>query len=103
MTDLRTVRASRPSPDLADCDFCNGLSARWAYPAKDFEVARHFNDGRTLTVRSQGAWAACDECSGLIETGDDNGLALRAHKSPSRPPLHAVRQPGSRGRSCTGA
>lgn len=54
------------------CDFCNE-SATWTYPARDVVVM-------DLPVRqgSLGAWAACDQCSRLIEAEDDEGLARRS-------------------------
>lgn len=42
------------------CDFCSDPHPTWMYPAADFEVQR-------VAWGSEGAWAACEECSQLIE------------------------------------
>ncbi len=54
------------------CDFCSHPDPRWKYPANDFQL----EDVQRLG--SQGAWAACDECAALIESGDKTGLLERA-------------------------
>jgi hypothetical protein len=58
----------------AKCDFCSELAPSWAYPARDF-VAMHIG---SIVSTSEGWWAACDGCHGLIEAGDRNGLADRS-------------------------
>jgi len=58
--------------DDLKCDFCSE-PACWSYPARDIVVFE-------LPVRqaSKGAWAACDECSQLIDAEDREGLARRS-------------------------
>ena len=92
MTEHPTILVPRPPFDQASCDFCNSCAPPWAYPAKDFEVSIiDRGDGSVLTVRSQGAWAACEECAQLIESSGEDGLARRASSSPGNPPLSGIR------------
>ena len=79
MLNARTVIMPRPSPDEAICDFCNSPAPGWGYPARDFEIDLNGSGGRVLTIKSAGAWAGCEKCSGLIENGDFDGLAQHAH------------------------
>jgi hypothetical protein len=51
------------------CDFCSSPAPRWSYPCPSFEVQGY---------GSEGDWAACEECSVLVEAGDREGLALRS-------------------------
>jgi len=44
----------------ARCDFCSANDPEWFYPAGDFEVAEH-------AWGSSGGWAACADCSDLLE------------------------------------
>jgi hypothetical protein len=53
------------------CDFCCSPDVLWSYPAADFHV-------EGVPLASDGAWAACPDCSALIEAGDREGLARRA-------------------------
>lgn len=45
---------------MAICDFCSAPHPTWLYPADSFEMRR---DGWGSTAD----WAACEECSALIE------------------------------------
>jgi hypothetical protein len=56
------------------CDFC-GASPNWAYPADDYEIVVQ---GIATGHASRSAWAACDRCHTLIESGNRAGLAKRA-------------------------
>ncbi len=51
------------------CDFCSSLPIRWSYPASTFQA---------FIGTSLGAWAACERCHYLIETGDRHGLMQRS-------------------------
>lgn len=54
------------------CDFCTE-PAVWSYPARDVTVMH-----LPVEQRSLGGWAACDECSRLIEADDRERLARRS-------------------------
>lgn len=56
------------------CDFCSEIGPAWWYPAKNFIA---FDIG-SLVSTSEGSWAACMTCHGLIEAGDRKGLADRS-------------------------
>jgi hypothetical protein len=58
----------------AKCDFCSELAPSWAYAARDF-VAMQIG---SIVSTSEGWWAACEGCHGLIEAGDRKGLADRS-------------------------
>lgn len=64
-----------PAPQSV-CDFCSSSRVRWAYPADDFPFAMT-TDGEH-GCGSKGPWAACDECSALIERGDYPALRMRS-------------------------
>lgn len=49
------------------CDFCSAPHPTWVYPADNFAMQR-FGWG------SDGGWAACDECSDLIEKKQDDAV-----------------------------
>ena len=52
------------------CDFCLvDISEPWVVPARTFSI--------TPASRSEGDWAACETCAGLILINDWNGLARR--------------------------
>lgn len=53
------------------CDFCGKQEVSWIYPAEDFSID-HMN------WASEGGWAACGDCSELIEDGEYKGLIDRA-------------------------
>lgn len=57
-------------PENPVCDFCRSAEVVWLYPCEDFEVPE-------AAWASQGAWAACDVCSRLIEGHLWRGLAHR--------------------------
>jgi hypothetical protein len=66
------------------CDFCSSEKVRWAYPAEDFLIgaiaAVDPNTGEPIEVQpmgSKGPWAACTECSELIEREDYEALRQR--------------------------
>lgn len=66
------------------CDFCMADHARWTLPVERYEVfPGNMNDGD---------WAACDDCSALLRTGDWVGLATRAHRIFNRSNPSASRQ-----------
>jgi len=52
------------------CDFCSAAHPTWVYPARSFEIADH-------GWGSDGAWAACEDCSLLIEKEDYKQLVNR--------------------------
>ena len=56
------------------CDFCSEPAPAWWYPATDF-VALQVG---AIVSTSEGSWAACETCHGLIESGDRMGLAERS-------------------------
>ncbi len=62
------------------CDFCSSRDIRWAYPALNVDV-----DGSI--VGSVEAWAACDKCHILIETGDWEELGHRSYDTNVLRPL----------------
>lgn len=45
---------------MSICDFCSAPHPTWVYPAATFEMRRE-------GWGSDGDWAACEECSALIE------------------------------------
>jgi hypothetical protein len=51
----------KPGPEGPICDFCSSPKVVWRY--------------RAVSI---GDWAACDECSALIETKDKMGLHRRS-------------------------
>lgn len=51
------------------CDFCAQPGARWAYPCDSFVLEGY---------GSEGPWAACERCHGLLEEGDSRGLVAAA-------------------------
>lgn len=53
------------------CDFCSRQPVTAAYPCRDFTVPG-------TPCGSLGAWAACQECARLIDTGQREALARRA-------------------------
>lgn len=56
------------------CDFCSEPDVAWSYPARDF--VGYESEG--IVGESVGAWAACEECHRLIESGDRVGLTARS-------------------------
>jgi hypothetical protein len=69
--------------DKSICDFCNSEKIRWAYPADDFEAGTIIavapnGESFEQPIGSKGPWAACEECSQLIERGDYSALKARA-------------------------
>ena len=56
------------------CDFCVAENLAFVYPCKPFNYIRHGE----LIYESTKNWAACSECSRLIEAKDYNALNLRA-------------------------
>ncbi len=74
------------------CDFCSSPDVRWRYPARDHDCwavlsLDEENNLESKTARSVGAWAACEECSKLIEAGDKAGLLRRSVETCERDPL----------------
>lgn len=56
---------------VAKCDFCSAFAAVWNYPCASFDLPL-WDSG------SVADWAACADCSALIEAGDDQSLFKRA-------------------------
>jgi hypothetical protein len=54
--------------DPGRCDFCSSTEIKWRYPAKSFTIGEY---------GSLGDWAACEECSRLIEMNAHDDLARR--------------------------
>jgi len=48
----------------AKCDFCSRPDPEWFYPADTFDMVQ-------MGWGSTGGWTACEECSDLIEAGDN--------------------------------
>ncbi len=53
------------------CDFCSSPMIEFAYPAYDFVVDE-------AGYKSCGSWAACRECSDLIEADNRKALLVRS-------------------------
>ncbi len=66
---------ARPRPI---CDFCSGLQVRWCYPARDFFNVVSGGPTGIVVSESVGGWAACEQCHGLIEAGDEEALLNRS-------------------------
>lgn len=67
------------------CDFCYVGKPEYVYDAKDFSIAlgaitsgSSMPTGPKYSWSSIGAWAACADCSALIEAEDVEALARRA-------------------------
>lgn len=58
------------------CDLCGDAYPCWDYECPDFSI-EHVDFG------SWGDWAACQECSELIEKDDYEGLLQRALDNPA--------------------
>ena len=56
------------------CDFCGSPAIAWRYPARSFALLE-LTSGQHCA--SQGDWAACDVCHGLIEENARGALAER--------------------------
>jgi len=52
------------------CDFCSAPDPEWIYPTHDFAMD-------AVGWGSRGAWAACEECSALIEAQEYPRLRQR--------------------------
>lgn len=66
------------------CDFCGDEDVRWVYPAHSIELADGF-------LGSSGAWAACETCHLLVESGAWTELAERSYRhNPIRPVLDKI-------------
>lgn len=68
------------------CDFCAWGDPIWKYPCKDFqseEIKVQGPQGHNtfVSLDSYKEWAACDDCSNLIEQEDLTSLAARSFKS----------------------
>jgi len=71
-----------PKPGEEQCDFCSSKDIKWGYPCKSFRQASMTNaEGKTVHLDSITDWAACDECSALIEADDRMGLVKRSFDS----------------------
>lgn len=65
------------------CDFCSSPDVVRSYQCRDFDSASKdagtvLPGGMNLILASHGLWAACAECSALIDAGDIDGLVRRA-------------------------
>jgi hypothetical protein len=65
----------RKHSELWVCDFCSEPGATHAYPCRDFKAVAL---GGGVEHWSKADWAACDECSALIEDGDVETLTYRS-------------------------
>jgi hypothetical protein len=63
------------------CDFCSRPNPTWWYRAEDFEFPPLPGGVR---VGSEGSWAACGICKGLIDQGKRDVLARRSARRYSR-------------------
>lgn len=52
------------------CDYCGDLGPCWDYDCHQFDIEE-------IGFGSLGEWAACSQCSELIEAGDYDGLLER--------------------------
>lgn len=60
------------------CDFCFDRRVRWEYDCEDFDVPQlSYQDVPGSIWGSTGEWAACDFCSGCIETKAWSNLIAR--------------------------
>lgn len=57
------------------CDFCGSEKVVWRYRCTPKAIM--VGEGRAVMV-DDGKWAACDECSGMIETEDVMGVEERS-------------------------
>lgn len=68
----------RDEAPRVSCDFCIHREGTWTYPARDFVMQRmRMPDGSMQDFASQGSWAACDDCSELVERGDADAMVAR--------------------------
>lgn len=58
----------------AKCDFCSQADPEWVYPALPFDMKEE-------DWGSRGGWAACEDCSALIERGAQRQLAQKSLNS----------------------
>lgn len=56
------------------CDFCSTPNPEWSYPTKSFKMDLT-KIGLNIDYYSEGSWAACEYCHGLIEKGLQEALA----------------------------
>jgi hypothetical protein len=69
------------------CDFCGDPKVTQSYPAHTFDLTLRLkqsafpHDEAAPQQESISGWAACDACHGLIQRGDETGLAMRSLNS----------------------
>jgi len=63
------------------CDFCSSPDVYRAYMAEDFIALEVLEADRSTRFQSLGAWAACRECTALIEAENWEGLLERSWKT----------------------
>jgi hypothetical protein len=63
-----------PTSDRGSCDFCAAQPIQWLYPCRNFSWQQRniFASGAT------GFWAACRECSELVDSQQWNSLTERS-------------------------
>lgn len=64
--------------DKIVCDFCSSPGVVWTYRALSCHVADMVIGGHRYINNSVGDWAACEECSKLIDKNDARGLIYRS-------------------------
>src|SRR5437870_13283598 len=70
-----------PFPQSRGCDFCATGTPAWHYPAQTVGLGAVCSSERTFRCVSFGHWAACSECSDLVEAGDWPALARHTVRS----------------------
>jgi hypothetical protein len=107
MSDDKTLRWNMPDSKPGDPDygrdFCNDSQPIWDYPTSDFEMpgGNAMLDGickpahvPELHVMSCGFWGACEECSTLIEAGNELAL-LERMATPHRAVIENMKRMGA--------
>ena len=63
------------------CDFCSSPDVYRAYMAEDFIALEVLEADHSTRFQSLGAWAACRECTALIEAENWEALLERSWKT----------------------
>lgn len=71
------------------CDFCSARSPGWRYPARDVGLGSIIYGPEIYRPVSLGGWAACTDCSELIEDGNWPALARHTLRSLNLDLSHA--------------
>lgn len=88
--DGRRIESVLTSPV---CDLCGDIYPAWDYDCSDFAI-------HEIDFASMGEWAACNQCSELIELGDYEKLLKRSldnhegreHRSEWEPRIRRIHQ-----------